>query len=138
MYLKHLKIVRPLNTYILNIAYESPDAQLAADVANAVAQSYLQHTFEIRVHSSSALSAFMERQLGELKAKTQVDGGFAPLIAAALTAAFGSVWPVIIYAAAIAVIGIIATAYSSFRPDVENAPRLADLGPVRDKAATAS
>lgn len=71
VYLKHLKIVRPLNTYILNIAYESPDAQLAADVANAVAQSYLQHTFEIRVHSSSALSAFMERQLGELKAKME-------------------------------------------------------------------
>lgn len=67
-----------------------------------------------------------------------IGGGFAPLIAAALTAAFGSVWPVIIYAAVIAVIGIIATAYSSFRPDVENAPRLADLGPVRDGAATPS
>ena len=53
-------------------------------------------------------------------------GGFAPLIAAALTAAFGSVWPVVVYAAVIAVIGIVATAYASFRPDVENAPRLAD------------
>ncbi|MET9021792.1 MFS transporter [Actinopolymorpha sp. NPDC004070] len=53
-------------------------------------------------------------------------GGFAPLIATALTAAFDSVWPVVIYAAAIAAIGIVATAYASFRPDVENAPRLAD------------
>jgi len=54
-------------------------------------------------------------------------GGFAPLIAVALTAAFGSVLPVIIYAAVIALIGIVATAYASFRPDVENAGRLHEL-----------
>lgn len=53
-----------------------------------------------------------------------IGGGFAPLIAAALTAAFHSIWPVIIYAAVIAVIGIIATAYASFRPDVAHASRL--------------
>ncbi|MCQ9165445.1 MULTISPECIES: MFS transporter [unclassified Arthrobacter] len=53
-----------------------------------------------------------------------IGGGFAPLIATALAAAFGSVWPVIIYAALICLIGIIATAYASFRPDVENAGRL--------------
>lgn len=53
-----------------------------------------------------------------------IGGGFAPLIATALSAAFGSVWPVIIYAAAIALIGVVATAYASFRPDVENAGRL--------------
>lgn len=54
-------------------------------------------------------------------------GGFAPLIAAALTAAFGSIWPVIIYAALIALVGIIGTAYASFRPDVANAGRLHEL-----------
>ena len=53
-----------------------------------------------------------------------IGGGFAPLIATALAAAFGSVWPVIVYAAVICVIGIVATAYASFRPDVENAGRL--------------
>ena len=53
-----------------------------------------------------------------------IGGGFAPLIATALSVAFGSVWPVIIYAAGISLIGIIATAYASFRPDVENAGRL--------------
>lgn len=56
-----------------------------------------------------------------------IGGGFAPLIAAALTAAFHSVWPVIVYVAVIAVIGAVATAYASFRPDVENAPRLNEL-----------
>jgi len=53
-----------------------------------------------------------------------IGGGLAPLIATALTVAFDSVWPVIIYAALISVIGIVATAYASIRPDVENAPRL--------------
>jgi len=53
-----------------------------------------------------------------------IGGGLAPLIATALTVAFDSVWPIIIYAALISVIGIIATAYASIRPDVENAPRL--------------
>ncbi len=53
-----------------------------------------------------------------------IGGGLAPLIATALTVAFDSVWPVIIYAALISVIGIIATSYASIRPDVENAPRL--------------
>lgn len=71
VYLKHLKIQRPLNTYILDVSYRSPDPRLAADVANAIAQSYLEHTFEIRVRSSSALAAFMERQLDELRAKME-------------------------------------------------------------------
>lgn len=53
-----------------------------------------------------------------------IGGGFAPLIATALSAAFGSVWPVIVYVAVIALIGVIATAYASFRPDTEDAGRL--------------
>lgn len=57
-----------------------------------------------------------------------IGGGFAPLIAASLTAVFHSMWPVIAYAAVIAAIGIIATAYASFQPDVENAERLYELG----------
>lgn len=71
VYLKQLKVKRPVNTYILDVSYRSPDPRLAADVANAIAQSYLEHTFEIRVRSSSALAAFMERQLDELKAKME-------------------------------------------------------------------
>ena len=71
VYLKQLKVKRPVNTYILDISYRSPDSQLAAGVANAIAQSYLEHTFEIRIRSSSALASFMERQLDELKAKME-------------------------------------------------------------------
>lgn len=69
--LKKLKITRPANTYVLRISYRSSDPQIAADVANAIAHSYLEHTFNIRVRTSVALSAFMERQLDELKAKME-------------------------------------------------------------------
>ncbi len=71
VYLNSLKITRPVNTYILDISYLSPDPQLAADVANAISQSYLEHTFEIRLQSSTALSNFMEKQLDELKARME-------------------------------------------------------------------
>ncbi len=71
MYLKQLKVTRPVNTYIIRISYRSPDPKLASDVANAIANAYLEHTFEIRVRSSSALSNFMEKQLDELKAKME-------------------------------------------------------------------
>ncbi len=71
VYLKHLKVTRPLSTYLLNISYRSTDPNLAANVANAIAQSFLQHTFEIRVKASGALSEFMEKQLEELRAKME-------------------------------------------------------------------
>src|SRR4029077_12481812 len=45
--LKKLKVTPPPNTYILNISYQSKDKRLAADVANGIAQSYLEHTYPI-------------------------------------------------------------------------------------------
>ena len=69
--LKRLKVTRPPNTYILLIAYRSPDPQLASDVANAVARSYLEHSYNLRIVSSASLSSFMEKQLDELQAKME-------------------------------------------------------------------
>lgn len=55
-------------------------------------------------------------------------GGLAPLICTALVAAAGGAfWPVVIYAAVIAVVGVIATLMASIRPDVEGAGRLHEL-----------
>jgi len=71
---KRLKVTRPPNTYLLLISYRSADPQLAADAANAIAQSYLEHTYEIRVRSAAGISAFMERQFEELKAKMEQSG----------------------------------------------------------------
>lgn len=69
--LKKLKVVRPPNTYLLLIGYRSQDPRLAADVANAIARSYVQHTYNIRFQSSASLATFMEKQLEELKAKME-------------------------------------------------------------------
>jgi capsular exopolysaccharide synthesis family protein len=69
--LKKLKVTRPPNTYLLLISYRSPDPRLAADVANAVAHSYVEHTYNIRFRSAASLSSFMERQLEELKSKME-------------------------------------------------------------------
>ncbi len=72
--LKRLKITRPTNTYILQISYRSSNRQLAADVANEIALSYLAHTYRIRYQATANLSDFMERQLEELKAKMEKSG----------------------------------------------------------------
>jgi succinoglycan biosynthesis transport protein ExoP len=69
--LKRLKVTRPISTYLLNVSYRSTDPQLAADVANGIAESYLEHAFEIQVKSTGALSAFMQQQLDELKARME-------------------------------------------------------------------
>jgi len=69
--LKKLRVARPPNTYLLLISYRSTDPRLAAEVANGIAQSYLEHTYNIRYRSSASLSAFMEKQLEELKAKME-------------------------------------------------------------------
>ena len=73
--LKRLKVTRPPNTYLLLISYRSTDPRLAADVSNAIARSYLEHTYNIRFKSSASLSAFMERQMDELKAKMERSSG---------------------------------------------------------------
>ena len=66
-----LKVTRPANTYLLLISYRSPDPELAADVANQVAESYIQHTYNIRFRATAGLSAFMEKQIEELRAKME-------------------------------------------------------------------
>jgi succinoglycan biosynthesis transport protein ExoP len=69
--LKKLNVKRPPNTYLLLISYRSTDPHLAADVANGIARSYVEHTYDIQFHSSASLASFMEKQLEELKAKME-------------------------------------------------------------------
>ena len=72
--LRRLTIGRALNTYLIQITYRSPNPVLAATVANAIAKSYLERSYEIRAHASGTLSQFMERQLDELRAKMEKSG----------------------------------------------------------------
>lgn len=69
--LKRLAVNRPVNTYLIQISYRSPDPVLASNVANAVAASYLEHTYEIRARASASVSQFMEQQLDGLRAKME-------------------------------------------------------------------
>jgi succinoglycan biosynthesis transport protein ExoP len=69
--LSSLRVTRAPNTYLLLISYRSQDKDLAARIANAVAQSYLTHTYTLRIRSTTELSQFMEKQLDELKARME-------------------------------------------------------------------
>jgi capsular exopolysaccharide synthesis family protein len=73
--LKNLKVTRPPNTYLLLVNYRSANPRLAADVANAVTDSYIMHTFDLRFRASSSLATFMEKQIEELHAKMERSTG---------------------------------------------------------------
>jgi capsular exopolysaccharide synthesis family protein len=72
--LKQLRVIRPPNTYLVQISYRSTDPKLSADVANAIAHSYLEHSYRIQINSATSAAGFMERQLDELKAKMERSG----------------------------------------------------------------
>jgi capsular exopolysaccharide synthesis family protein len=67
-----LKVSRPANTYLLLISYRSPDPRLAAEVANEVADSYKQRSYEIRYDASRDQSTYMVKQLDALKAQMEL------------------------------------------------------------------
>src|ERR1700722_13897682 len=69
--LKHLKIERRPNTYLLTITYRDRNPQVAADAANAIADSYLRNIFETRIKEAGRLTSSMERQLIDLKDKME-------------------------------------------------------------------
>jgi capsular exopolysaccharide synthesis family protein len=69
--LKHLKVERSPNTYLLTITYRDEQPQVAADVANGIADSYLRNIFDTRVKEAGRLTSSMEQQLIDLKEKMQ-------------------------------------------------------------------
>ena len=69
--LPRLTVTRPARTYLLLISYRSPDPRLAADVANAVAESYKNHSYEIRFQSARDQARFMRKSLDDLQAKME-------------------------------------------------------------------
>ncbi|HEU0120905.1 MAG TPA: polysaccharide biosynthesis tyrosine autokinase [Bryobacteraceae bacterium] len=69
--LKKLRVARPANTYLITVSFRSPDRNLAANVSNAIVQSYIAHTFDLRYRASTSQSSFMEKQIEELRAKME-------------------------------------------------------------------
>jgi polysaccharide biosynthesis transport protein len=72
--LHNLRVVRPPNTYIVQISYRSTDPDFSAEVANAVAKSYIEHLFQIQIASSHSAAGFMEKQIDGLRAKMERSG----------------------------------------------------------------
>jgi polysaccharide biosynthesis transport protein len=69
--LKHLKVERKPNTYLLTITYRDSNPAIAAAVANAIADSYLGNIFDTRIRETGRLTSSMERQLLDLKQKME-------------------------------------------------------------------
>ncbi|HTA43044.1 MAG TPA: polysaccharide biosynthesis tyrosine autokinase [Bryobacteraceae bacterium] len=69
VFLRRLKVMRPPNTYLLRITYRASDPKVAADVANAIALSYIQHAFDSKDHAYEQVSDTIKRELGTLKAR---------------------------------------------------------------------
>lgn len=67
--LKRLKVTRPPNTYLLRITYRANDPQLAADVANAVAQSLVLHANDSAALSLQQSSSAVDNSLATLRAR---------------------------------------------------------------------
>jgi len=64
-----LKVAHVPGTYIILVTYRSSNSDTAAAVANAVAESYIRHNYEMRASSTNGLSRFMGKQIEELRAK---------------------------------------------------------------------
>ena len=67
--LKRLTVTRLPNTYILRLTYRAPDATLAADVVNTIAQAYIAHAFDTRDRSSDLVAQVVNRQMEDLRNK---------------------------------------------------------------------
>lgn len=73
--LKGLNVTRPANTYLIRITYRAwRDPQLAANVANGVAQSLIEHVQQSLDQSYSDLSSAIRRDMEQLRSKMDVSG----------------------------------------------------------------
>jgi succinoglycan biosynthesis transport protein ExoP len=69
--LANLAVTQVPSTNLIQITYRHPDPQMAARVANAVAQSYIEQMYGNRYRSAADLSTFMAKQLGELRVRME-------------------------------------------------------------------
>ena len=69
--LNSLKVTRVPSSYLIHISYRAHDPKLAADVANAVAQSLSEHANDTGKSSYEKLSALVAQDMSELRSKMQ-------------------------------------------------------------------
>jgi len=64
-FLDNLTIVPIRNSRLVDVQYESPDADLAAGVANGLAHAYIEQSLEFKYTSSKEASDWLGQRLGE-------------------------------------------------------------------------
>ncbi len=72
--LRRLKVARENNTYLIKISYRAHDPQLAADVANMIAASYVAHAFDSRDRSYVQVAEAIQRKMRDLQSKMLAAG----------------------------------------------------------------
>jgi succinoglycan biosynthesis transport protein ExoP len=69
--LPNLTVRRRPETYLIEVHYRSPNPELAAAIANAAAQAFVDQGFETRFQNASELSKWLNKQLEQLKARLE-------------------------------------------------------------------
>jgi len=69
-----LKIEPVKDSRIVRIRFESPDPQLAALVANTLAESYIAESLSVRSTTTATAADWLEQQLGDLEKKLEQSG----------------------------------------------------------------
>lgn len=68
---RNLKVNKVPHTRLLEIQYRSPDPKLAADIANTLANTYIESNFRKKYESTMQASDWLSRQLSDLKLKVE-------------------------------------------------------------------
>jgi len=66
-----LVVDRKRDTRMVEVSFESTDPVLAARVANALVNNYVEYSFQMRFKSAKQTTVWMQKQLGELRDKVQ-------------------------------------------------------------------
>lgn len=59
------------NSQIVKLSYDSTDPQLAANVANSIAENYIELNLERRVNAASFAKEFLSKQLADVKSRLE-------------------------------------------------------------------
>jgi capsular exopolysaccharide synthesis family protein len=71
--LRNLKVKRPPNSYLIDITYQASTPQLAAEVANDIAGTYVDYVGHLRAQDTAAMRETMMQQKAELEARLALE-----------------------------------------------------------------
>jgi polysaccharide biosynthesis transport protein len=70
-FLGHLHVEQVRDSHVVKVSFESTNPELAARVANKLAEDYIEYNFRQKYDATRQVSGWMEKQLDELKAKVE-------------------------------------------------------------------